>query len=403
MDLAEYKLIKPFLASSAGNPRIEFAIGVWSALAIGCALLCLLIGNVIHDDRLVLSGVSVNALIFALLILVVSVLRVDQSDLRFLYLGLLPTLALLVSVFWSNDIGYGLFKFTNLWFSTAISFLLFVSIIRDVGVNQCLRLVCVFMLVLFVLAVIFKLKNGFFDRDVPFFMNGPIIFARLMSLGGISALFVYRGAYKVLIFTLFFAATLWTESKGPLIGLLGVFIVYVCLRSPKAWRPVIVATLLSIIVAGFWFLTENRALLGAGRLLALVDVLTGSEPIASGSGSFGSRFVIFAESIGLIADHPLGAGLGGWESTILNNMGLKYPHNLILEVVSEAGIVLGSIALLPFIAFVAYPRSAFSVLALYFFVVQQVSGDLQDARFLLLFSLLAVWVGRQEATTPSKV
>ncbi len=377
------------------RPEVHVSIGLWLAFCVGCGLLSLLVGNAIHDDRLVLAGLSLNPLLYFFLAVSLGVVGVDRQNLAVLTLLLFPSVAMLLSVFWSYSIEYGLFKYVNLVVSTSISFLFFAGVVRAVGATTFLKVICLLLIVLLGAAFVYKLRNGFFVRDVAFFLNGPIVFARLMSLGAIAALVSMRGIVRAVFFTLFLLATLWTESKGPVAGLLGVFLIYLWIHTPRRWRPIFILFVASALFALIFLLNEFRAVLGDGRLLAAVDVLAGSAFVDSGSGSFGSRFIVFRDTLVLIARFPLGVGLGGWESAVTTSMGFAYPHNIFLEVFSEAGLLLGVIGLVPFLVFLVARGSSFFPIALYFLVVQQVSGDLQDARFLLLFSILSYWQTRR--------
>ena len=79
------------------------------------------------------------------------------------------------------------------------------------------------------------------------------------------------------------------------------------------------------------------------------------------------------------------------------------PHNLFLELWSEGGIILGSFAAMPFLAFLFAPKQKLWFVAFCLFLAQLVSGDISDARFLMVFSLLACFSRRdanQGARTP---
>ena len=133
--------------------------------------------------------------------------------------------------------------------------------------------------------------------------------------------------------------------------------------------------------------------LGSSRLFALLDILTWNQNALGEHTSAGVRVLVYLNTLELIADHPFGVGLGAWADHVSHSYGLDYPHNLFLEVWSESGLILGSLALVPFtIALVLPGPPALRAITLFCFLAQQVSGDLLDARYLLTFSVLHCWV-----------
>jgi O-antigen ligase len=55
-----------------------------------------------------------------------------------------------------------------------------------------------------------------------------------------------------------------------------------------------------------------------------------------GRGSFGSRFDNYKYSLILFQDNLFfGVGFGGWQGDYMN---MKYPHNILFELISETGI-----------------------------------------------------------------
>jgi hypothetical protein len=69
---------------------------------------------------------------------------------------------------------------------------------------------------------------------------------------------------------------------------------------------------------------------------------------------------------------------------------MEYPHNFALEVASELGLILGPLAVLPYLAFLVSPVRELRYLALFLAFSQQTSGDLLDSRMWLAFSLASI-------------
>ncbi|MEL7023423.1 MAG: O-antigen ligase family protein [Pseudomonadota bacterium] len=300
-----------------------------------------------------------------------------------------------LSVFWSLDIEYGMTKAVNLVVTTSLSLCLILSAIERSSWLIVQRVLLAMLTGLLVLAVLYKLRAGFFDRDVPFFINGPIVFGRLMSIAAILSAFVLRGFARVVAVTVFGLAVIWTASKGPLLGLVGLLSLIAFVRANWLGRALIVlvpVTGAALLLTGVWTLEYD----GSNRLLVVADLVLSGGNLFSDAGPLGGRIGLYRESMSLILAKPFGVGLGGWELAVTENYGLYYPHNFFLELFSECGFVFGAIALVPFLAFTVTRFNAAGACALFLLIAQQVSGDLLDARYLLLMSLLAVWLEKNK-------
>ena len=354
-------------------------------------LSALLLGNAIYDERLMISGVSVNTPLFLALAALVWCLHIQPRDYWLIVALHAPIAFLIVSIWWSFDPEYGLSKIGNLLISSSIAALGLVGGIRAFGVHATLRVLLLCLAVLLAAALIYKLRFGFFDRGVPFLLNGPIIFARLMGIGVLLSLFVCTGATRLAATSSFGLATIWTFSKGPLLALVIVVCLYVLAKMPRHYRVASLAIFGLIVWSGLPLLaTVDPAI--AGRFSVFVELLTSGGSVLNAGGSLGNRVSIYADTMKVIVENPLGVGLGGWKHAVLDNQALSYPHNFFLEVFSEAGIVIGMLSVVPFFWFVANPRSVFAALALFLCFAQQFSGDLLDARYWLCFSVIAFWL-----------
>lgn len=362
---------------------------------VGFALAAMLLGNAFYDDRLILAGVPLNPFIFVFLAVVLLAIPSRSEDETLVAVFFLPFAAMLVTLLWSLDPEYGLTKGVNLLISTAIAALFLMRAIRLMGVERVLRILVAMLLVLLALALVFKIRNGFFDRQVPFFLNGPIVFGRLMAMGALAAFYCLTSVRRVVGITLFSLAVVWTASKGPILGLAAAGGLAIWLRFGLINRAISFG-LAVLVFSALPALLESLDLPTGHRLYALADLVIRGGAAFEAGGQFADRLAVYRESWQLMVNAPFGVGLGGWEAAVSKNLGLFYPHNLLLEVYSECGFLLGSVVLIPFTLFIAFRWTSLSVLALFFLLVQQVSGDLLDARFGLLFSLLAVWYARYE-------
>jgi O-antigen ligase len=127
---------------------------------------------------------------------------------------------------------------------------------------------------------------------------------------------------------------------------------------------------------------------GVVRLLRLPDV---DDPL----GSYGARMIYVRGTWDEVRRHPwIGVGTGGWGMRLSLGYAEAYPHNILLELLAELGVIGLALVLLPLCTF---PRPGFTRgqcdpltiglagLALFWTLNVQVSGDVVDSRFLWIW------------------
>jgi O-antigen ligase len=117
----------------------------------------------------------------------------------------------------------------------------------------------------------------------------------------------------------------------------------------------------------------------------------------STGGSADKRFTFYRDTAQAIPEHLLmGKGVGSWSVFFYGNDFRAYPHNMVLEITFEEGLV-GLAALVAFLIGVGYaayrtyqlcgPQYAvLPILILYELIVSMFSGDLDDNRLLWLWA-----------------
>jgi hypothetical protein len=378
-DFADY----PLLVTEFRESATRFAV-------VSIAWLILMVGSAFGGRELLLSGVSVPPLIF---LAGASIVVAVPSFRRFLAptaILLVPVFLLGLMLFMSTRPDYGAYKFFNLLIVAMIAVPLLHNAAQRFGVDAVAKTLVVLMIVLLAAAIVFKLRNGFFDRQVLFLMNGPIVFGRLMGVAAFLSLLALSGPKRYVAFAVFSMAVLWTMSKGPLLALMMTSIIatfWLLKGSDRWWFLGFVMLAAALLVIFAW---DVIAGLDWGRLTVLWGLLgKGLEYASTDSDSLGARYIIYITTFEQIVSQPLGVGLGSWSTAIPESFSLDYPHNIVLELWSECGIVLGTIGLIPFLLFLVPGNAALRGAGLFLLLAQMVSGDLLDARYLLCFSLLA--------------
>lgn len=377
-------------------------------VAGGCILIAvgiLLIGNAGADPRLVHNGIPVAPFLFFLAIVAIASSTKLRDHLLLAALLLSPLMLVSVTLLWSPNQEYGEFKLFNALLSCLCTMPLILHSFDRLGPQDACRIWVASMAVLLGGALFFKIGNGFFNRDIPFLLNGPIVFARLMGIAAIMSLFCFGGLYRVALTSAFAIAVVWTMSKGPLLALCISFTVYATVFVPREQRVKLILSALAlaaIFVSMSWNYLQH---LDLGRLSLITSIVSGDVVSNySQSASTGDRAAMFAATLDYIHSSPGGIGLGGWSAAVFVPGNFDYPHNLVLELWAEGGLILGSVSLVPFFLFFAAPNKMLKSICIFLLLSQMVSGDLLDARFLLAFSLVAAALyirDRRESAHPT--
>lgn len=221
-------------------------------------------------------------------------------------------------------------------------------------------------------------------------------------------------AFLLLAIPASIAVALASGSRGPLLVLLLMGLVGLAhhLTRPRAITWSRIATVAGITVATVAFIAAVAGALPSAALdrFALLgdfvdSALSGDLSTSTGDTSAGNRVVLFEAAGAMFEDRPiLGVGTSGFEvlaPRYLSPDELEaWPHNAILQVAAEFGIV--GLALLLAMVFLVMSRrlpgghdgSALRVLFVFFFLNAMVSGDIFSDRetwgLLMLVLLLDV-------------
>lgn len=322
--------------------------------------------------------------LFGIIILMVthksSKTGIEDYGVIFLYL------ILVLYSFMSDNVGYGLQK--------AFLGLLLPYSIYKVLINykwdedQLVKYFTYAVHSLAIIALVYKIKSGFFNRAVNFGVLGPITFGWLCGMAYLLCLLKEkRNLINSLMIFYFFFLVLWTGSKGPLFGVLIISAFYYKKILGKKIITKVIVTF--IILVGIFALIRFKDDVRA--LSAIVALLEDPEGYSTGlgSGSFGARIEYAKKSFDMIAQYPItGVGFGAWG---IHSDGLhEYPHNIILELISETGVLVFLLFLLLVLSFKT--KGVFRILGVYGMITLLFSGDFSYFRYTFFPLLLASYV-----------
>lgn len=225
--------------------------------------------------------------------------------------------------------------------------------------------------------------------------GGPIILARWLCFGSL-ILFFYPKLSKIkyLFVVLFIIVSLFTGSRGPFYSLLLVMLLYFFINFRKLfWKSTIVFSLITAAVLISGFHTKLSEFKTVSRVF--MNLQDGGSKKSTG------RFIIYQTSFNEIVDYPLGIGSGNFDvysdkRQYLISKKIYHPHNLFLEIFIEFGLF----SFIFFCLYILYSirisykknitsSSKFGNLLFYTFTFlllnSMISGDLNDARLLLVF------------------
>nr|WP_211194160.1 O-antigen ligase family protein [Pyxidicoccus fallax] len=229
--------------------------------------------------------------------------------------------------------------------------------------------------------------------------GGPNVFARLMGMFALGALYFWRRGGKTWLW-IPMAATgvllaILTGSRGGALSIIGGVLAFLVVGRIPLRRLVLLSLLATVATSAVISFTPlGKALTHSmeERFLKLTLKYQGGD---SGEGGvyLSGREVLYARAYALALDYPvMGAGLAGFPGLGLG----VYPHNLFLEVFCEGG-VLGLMFL--GLVLLSWGVSAFrgrrgldaaTVGAVVLVLIgSQSSGDFYDARSLYLLMVLS--------------
>lgn len=189
---------------------------------------------------------------------------------------------------------------------------------------------------------------------------------------------------------IFSFALIASAARGPIVALLLVLILNLVTSAKMFTRLVLTVLLLGISTyAAFSVFRQIDPNKYNSKVNQIADLVEGKPT----TGSAAARLTFYRQTVAAIPDHFLiGGGIGSWSVFYYGADERGYPHNLLLQIAFEQGL-LGIAALGLFLATMAgislrmlretgARYAAFPSLVLFCVIVSMFSGDLDDNRIL---------------------
>ncbi|PZF74033.1 O-antigen ligase family protein [Taibaiella soli] len=272
------------------------------------------------------------------------------------------------------------------------------------NIDKFLRVVFFVSVFLFLGGIVALLRGGAGGGDeensrLSVMGGGPIVFARWVSYSILYTLvFPFSQKRRLIILCVGTVLILLSGSRGPLFTLVPVLCTYYFIRYGFKKSIVILGVIGIAALVGLESFSENAAI---SRIMGGSDAAS----LTSGSSSE-SRQMKYVESQKIFSENILGIGFGNYARYAPSaDHGADYPHNFIVEMFVEEGLVTGVLCIVFILVLfgrilrtrkmVRDPIYLFLMLiTMYTFMNSLVSGDLGDLRFFLLYSLLLFTVGQ---------
>ena len=364
----------------------------WIYLLLACAMIS--IGK-IYDERLMLFDFNFGVVFSVLFLLfsIYSILTVQKINVTtsmqwmFLFLSYLLLSPILWSIYSYTEIG--LEKYIN-FVSIVIPIVFLTNKFRIIDVKKFFNIL---LYLVFFLAFLGAIKLGNSVGRLSVLGGGPIIFARWMLIGVLILFFMKKKKWtnNILIITLVLLS-LASGSRGPILSFLLTILVFFVLNFRRSFINVfLVSIFLSIL---FTLITLNK----------MDDVGKADRLLTKNKTSKNVRLEFASRSLELVYKYPFGVGIGNWQEYCNQSqphhlLRHEYPHNLLLEIFVELGILGGLIFLYLLIKSIYFTYKRYLLnkssriypllfyLQIFLLFNSLFSGSLNDSR--LLFVVLA--------------
>ena len=290
------------------------------------------------------------------------------------------------------DIPHLVDVFSVLILTTLTSFIL----LSGVEYSKLMRLIDQFCLILCFFLLISRILENDFSREGQFLGLGPLTFSKYISIGVLCRV-IHIQKISLTSLALYGFALMMADSKGPTLFLIITYLLFLIVNGKVfSFKKLSVGILmLGFIVTNErvnLFLDEVPYAIENFSSITVTNTEVDNNTTGIGSTVSGTLIRIYAISQSLeILSENLFFGIGPGQWPVVTGMtSIVYPHNSILEIWSEFGLLVLIIFLYPgWLAIKKiYQRNIYAYFALFAFMTTLTSGSVRDLRFFILFVLL---------------
>ncbi len=200
-------------------------------------------------------------------------------------------------------------------------------------------------------------------------VDNPIWISRFFGMNLLIMLLGHDWGRKKLVFILSVVACLWglilSGSRTPLIALVAVLSIYMVRRYNFTLVFCFLLFMIGVYLLGVAF--SNNYIFDVNFY------------------SVYHRIEYFTKAIATNWDPLIGFGLGAFGPVILGEDVMFYPHNLVIEIIFEMGLIGGALFFILFILFVRkFSGSIFDYLFIYYLMLSMASGDMPGNNFVFI-------------------
>lgn len=364
-----------------------------------------------YDDRLDFFGLNIS-IVISFLYLVSSILllfkiRVLRFNIpKFILYVFFGSLILFTPLFWMH-FGYNIYGIQKYLSFSLMIVPISIIIIETFNKKDMELMMWILFCVSFFLMILgyqdFENAKSLQGQRMAVLGGGPIVFGRWLIIGSLILFFhpKVKSVYKFIILPLFIFMAFAAGSRGPMYSFIIIMMFYLIVTFRKNGIRFLFFTccaLIFIFSIKIFDKMEFDTIDIQNRYLELGNPAKRmTNPTVGGY----ARIDRVKRSVNLVVRYPLGVGIGNWaqqtnEFSDLSHRDKEYPHNIVLELANETGLLVAVIFLsLIFTVFLLassefqknnhYLLRIFFILFLYMLINTMISGDLTDSRFLFIF------------------
>ena len=353
----------------------------------------IIIGVVYPEAKNLFYGIPYVAIFLSTLFLIYALTNLRKADLFYVtkYNFLLLLYGLANYFLFHGSAPEIVRQLSSLIAAPTIAYLIF----KRYEVDNILDVIWKFAFVISVIFIFIRIFLFDFSRNSFFLGFGPITFSYFICVGMLACV-IQNKKRNPLIYFLMMIPLYIAESKGPFIAFCITFLIFIVSNFShkktmgKTW-------ILLVLMSAMFFIQSARVEVSLSELRASNSSLSIQDKAIQmniqeneAQGDTSIRLIAWQRSLKIILNNfPAGIGIGKWgQSSNLDY--LEYPHNFILQLLSDSGLIGLLVLLIVFYRFAIKltEKSPWAYLGVFFLIAAFFSGTTKDYRFIYLFYLI---------------